>query len=75
MGRMAEAGKGDWEGVKRRYWTLDSKSAMAIRALRFLPFSMSPRGRTLISCSRIPPASLYLLGLSVLQPFDATAPD
>lgn len=27
MDRMAEAGKGEWEGVKRRYWTLDSKFA------------------------------------------------
>ncbi|KAI6348458.1 ADP/ATP carrier protein [Pyricularia grisea] len=24
MERMAEAGKGEWEGVKRRYWTLDN---------------------------------------------------
>ncbi|KAK0618033.1 S-adenosyl-L-methionine-dependent methyltransferase [Bombardia bombarda] len=23
MGELAEAGKGEWEGVKRRYWTLD----------------------------------------------------
>lgn len=23
--RLEEAGKGEWEGVKRRYWTLDSK--------------------------------------------------
>lgn len=26
MSKMAEAGKGEWEGVRRRYWTLDSKS-------------------------------------------------
>lgn len=25
MKELAEAGKGEWEGVKRRYWTLDSK--------------------------------------------------
>jgi protein arginine N-methyltransferase 2 len=25
MSHLAEAGKGEWEGVKRRYWTLDSK--------------------------------------------------
>lgn len=24
---LEEAGKGEWEGVKRRYWTLDSKSS------------------------------------------------
>ncbi|KAH6854207.1 S-adenosyl-L-methionine-dependent methyltransferase [Chaetomium sp. MPI-CAGE-AT-0009] len=24
MSHLAEAGKGDWEGVKRRYWTLDN---------------------------------------------------
>lgn len=26
MKELGEEGKGDWEGVKRRYWTLDSKS-------------------------------------------------
>ncbi|TPX16438.1 uncharacterized protein E0L32_003732 [Thyridium curvatum] len=26
MQQLHEAGKGEWEGVKRRYWTLDSKS-------------------------------------------------
>ncbi|KAK5663321.1 hypothetical protein OQA88_3749 [Cercophora sp. LCS_1] len=26
MKELAEAGKGEWEGVKRRYWTLDSKN-------------------------------------------------
>lgn len=25
MDELAEAGKGDWEGVRRRYWTLDSE--------------------------------------------------
>jgi protein arginine N-methyltransferase 2 len=25
MSKLAEAGKDEWEGVKRRYWTLDSK--------------------------------------------------
>jgi protein arginine N-methyltransferase 2 len=25
MSQLAEAGKGEWEGVKRRYWTLDSR--------------------------------------------------
>lgn len=27
---LEEAGKGEWEGVKRRYWTLDSKSLPSI---------------------------------------------
>ena len=26
MSALAEEGKGDWEGVRRRYWTLDSES-------------------------------------------------
>jgi len=30
MKELTEAGKGEWEGVKRRYWTLDSKTSHRI---------------------------------------------
>lgn len=30
MKELAEAGKGEWEGVKRRYWTLDSKCTLSL---------------------------------------------
>ncbi|KAK4034801.1 S-adenosyl-L-methionine-dependent methyltransferase [Parachaetomium inaequale] len=33
MSHLAEAGKGEWEGVKRRYWTLDSKFSPALYRL------------------------------------------
>lgn len=32
MAGLNEDGKGDWEGVRRRYWTLDSKSAISFFA-------------------------------------------
>ena len=36
MSKMEEAGKGEWEGVRRRYWTLDSKLPMYPRSCHVL---------------------------------------
>jgi len=52
MSALAEAGKGEWEGVKRRYWTLDSMYPSHF--LHFTP--LTPR--------RVSPADLHLLGLN-----------
>ena len=53
MSHLAEAGKGEWEGVKRRYWTLDSK------------FSSQPAFRIglLLTLRRVPSADLHVPGL------------
>ena len=54
MSALAEAGKGEWEGVKRRYWTLDS---------RCLPnLALVPP----LTSRRISPADLHLFGLKNL---------
>lgn len=56
---LEEAGKGEWEGVKRRYWTLDSKflSNRCSLALK-LPD---------VNYFRIPTAKLQLSGLGTLD--------
>lgn len=54
MSHLAEAGKGEWKGVKRRYWTLDSKC---------LPHDLLTGLRYLTSC-RIPPANVHISELS-----------
>lgn len=55
---LEEAGKGEWEGVKRRYWTLDSKLFSA----KFLDILCFPNADKVYL--RIPTASMYLFGLS-----------
>lgn len=55
---LEEAGKGEWEGVKRRYWTLDSKSSPS----RIGSVSISPAALTRLYL-RIPAADLHLFGL------------
>lgn len=61
---LEEAGKGEWEGVKRRYWTLDSKYLPVMFFFCFLP----PRffycaGDSNAFHRRIPVAHLHLSGL------------
>ena len=60
MSALAEAGKGEWEGVKRRYWTLDSR---CLPNLALLP----P-----LTSHRISPADLHLSGLKNLGLTNAT---
>lgn len=55
---LEEAGKGEWEGVKRRYWTLDSKSFPGNLGSVF----NSPATLTRLYL-RIPAADLHLFGL------------
>lgn len=52
MKGLEEAGKGKWEGVRRRYWTLDGKASPVYR-----------RERSGLTYSRVPVASLHLHGL------------
>ncbi|VTO92375.1 unnamed protein product [Fusarium graminearum] len=35
MSGLEKAGEGEWEGVRRRYWTLDSKSFEGAAVLRY----------------------------------------
>lgn len=55
MSALAEAGKGEWEGVRRRYWTLDSRS----HVLYVISFSGNP----ILIASRIQAPDLYVHGL------------
>ena len=52
MSALGEAGKGEWEGVRRRYWTLDSESISHILWEKQLTFC------------RVPPTHLYTHGIS-----------
>lgn len=51
MKDLNEEGKGDWEGVKRRYWTLKSKSSCASS---FLVFSVYLTQRQRTGCQSAP---------------------
>ena len=54
MKGLEEAGKGEWEGVRRRYWTLDGESS---------PQHPSPCERRVLTMFRIPASNLHLYGL------------
>jgi protein arginine N-methyltransferase 2 len=55
MSHLAEVGKGEWEGVKRRYWTLDSKCFLLLSSVSEVSVLTPPR---------IPPADLHVFGLN-----------
>ncbi|MBE3042763.1 hypothetical protein IMZ48_09355 [Candidatus Bathyarchaeota archaeon] len=56
MKGLEEAGKGEWEGVRRRYWTLDGKSFRSIAPVSY--------ERRILTMLRIPAANLRLYGLT-----------
>ncbi len=61
MNNLAEDGKGDWKGVKMRYWTLDSKFCTSLLIHQLL-------ARSLINLSRISVTNLYLSGVNERLP-------
>lgn len=58
---LEEAGKGEWEGVRRRYWTLDSKFLFSNYSLAFTLADLL--------YSRISTANLQFFGLENEAPF------
>ena len=58
MKNLAEAGQGDWEGVKRRYWTLDSEYTAAGR---WYIWQLSNFADTF---SSVPFTNLHIFGVS-----------
>jgi type IV protein arginine methyltransferase len=61
---LEEAGKGEWEGVKRRYWTLDSKShQMRLKTAFYFYFDLTRPAPLTRLHLRISPTYLHLFGL------------
>lgn len=57
MEGMGEAGRGEWEGVRRRYWTLDSRCLLR-SSLHCLKLSC-------LTCNRIPATRLHVLRIDM----------
>lgn len=64
MSHLAEAGKGEWEGVKRRYWTLDSKFSIPCTGARGSPEPLAMSNFGVLTRHRVPPADLHVLRLA-----------
>lgn len=60
---LEEAGKGEWEGVRRRYWTLDSKCILILILCDGECFLFVWLATLTYSIFRIPATGLHLFGL------------
>jgi protein arginine N-methyltransferase 2 len=72
MSHLAEAGKGEWEGVKRRYWTLDSKYFLSFTGARGNQNPCPASNFGFLTRHRVSPADLHVPRLANQAPTNAS---